>query len=45
MLFVMYYILKCGDILSYVIISTVVVNKIRETLVIFFVNWKNMTMQ
>ena len=38
--FVMYYMLKCGDILSYVIISTVVVNKTRETLANFYVNWK-----
>jgi hypothetical protein len=45
MLFVMYYMLKYGDILSYVIISTVVANKTRETLANFFVNWKNMTMQ
>jgi hypothetical protein len=36
----MYYMLKCGDILSYVIILNVVVNKTRETLVNFFVNWK-----
>jgi hypothetical protein len=35
MLFVMYYMLKCGDILSYVIISIMVVNKTRETLAIF----------
>jgi hypothetical protein len=37
---VMYYMLKCGDILSCVIISSVVVNKTRQALVIFFVNWK-----
>jgi hypothetical protein len=33
---VMYYMLKCGDILSYVIISPVVVNKTREALTNFF---------
>jgi hypothetical protein len=33
---VMYYMLKCGDILSYVIISNVVVNKTREALANFF---------
>jgi hypothetical protein len=31
---------EIGDILSYVIISTVVVNKTRETLANFYVNWK-----
>jgi hypothetical protein len=46
MLFVMYYMLKCGDILSYVIISIVVINKTRETLANFFCELeKNMTMQ
>jgi hypothetical protein len=33
---VMYYMLKCGDILSYVIISNVVINKTREALANFF---------
>jgi hypothetical protein len=34
---VTYYVLKCGDILSYVIIANMVVNyKIRETLANFF---------
>jgi hypothetical protein len=32
----MYYVLKCGDILSYVIIANVVVNKTREALANFF---------
>jgi hypothetical protein len=32
----MYYMLKCGDILSYVIISNVVINKTREALANFF---------
>jgi hypothetical protein len=37
----MYYVLKCGDILSFVIIANVVVNKTREALAnFFFVNWK-----
>jgi hypothetical protein len=44
MFIVMYYMLNCGDILSYVIISNVVVNKTMEALVKFFVIWKDMKM-
>jgi hypothetical protein len=35
MFIVMYYVLKRGDILSYVIIGNVVVNKTRKVLAIF----------
>jgi hypothetical protein len=37
---VVYYVLKCGDILSYVIILNMVVNKTREALVNFFCELK-----
>jgi hypothetical protein len=40
MFIVMYYMLKRGDILSFVIISNMVVNKTRKALANFFVNWK-----
>jgi hypothetical protein len=39
-IFCVYCDVLCGEILSYVIIVIVVVNKIRETLAKFFVNWK-----
>jgi hypothetical protein len=39
-LIVTFYVVKCGDILSYVIIVNVVVNKTREALANFFFELK-----